>query len=242
MGRPGGAGALAETPTNNYLRVQDTGDPRDYRMRDNGSNRKIYFGHSITNEPGMDPAAADSVLDDGITISMRTRVATGVPLDDMHSDKGGGDGENKHITSPTPRPAGGQGYLGHDGGKGNFGVRRSAGDKIISFSVANVSKAVPPVVEETESMKYDPTKRFDDPALGGQAGLVMNSLVTGAGGDGNDFGDSYIAMGCGATGAMGAIDIDFLAYKPGLHDPVPEPATPALLGPGLGGLLIRRKR
>ncbi|MCK4292752.1 MAG: CotH kinase family protein, partial [Planctomycetes bacterium] len=38
-----------------------------------------------------------------------------------------------------------------------------------------------------------------------------------AGGD-NDYDDSYIAMGLGATGAMGAIDVDFFAYKPGTYE------------------------
>ena len=38
-------------------------------------------------------------------------------------------------------------------------------------------------------------------------------------GDGDDYGDNYIAMGVGATPQSGAIDIDFFGYKPGVIRP-----------------------
>jgi hypothetical protein len=39
-------------------------------------------------------------------------------------------------------------------------------------------------------------------------------------GTGNDFGTtSYLAMGVGATPQLGAIDVDFFAYKQGIHLP-----------------------
>jgi len=39
-------------------------------------------------------------------------------------------------------------------------------------------------------------------------------------GDEDDHDYGYIAMGCGNTDWSGAIDVDFFAYKPGLHAPV----------------------
>ena len=38
-------------------------------------------------------------------------------------------------------------------------------------------------------------------------------------GSGSDFDGAYIAMGCGATPQSGAYDIDFYAYKAGIHIP-----------------------
>ena len=274
--KPGGVSVLSETITSGtyltYLRLQDTGDPRDYGMSD-PSNRKLYFGHSITNEIG---ALGDAILDTGVTISFRARIPTSGLLDSLHPDGGGGI---------TPYPAAGDGYVIHDGGKGNFGVRQMSGDKTISFCLA---------------LATDDTGTADE--MAGRQGLVMNKLngtavtgnvdmqgdeagtvnileldpiewhefwitiqadTTGTGthlvtvsvdgslvqnkfyvtaGDGNEYNDSYIAMGLGSTPQSGALDIDFFAYAPGVI-PVPEPATIALLG--LGGLAllgIRKKR
>ena len=99
--------ALTEGSTD-YARFQDTGDPRDYGFSDPGSNRKVFFGHDITSE-----GASDSVLDDGVTISFRARVATGSLLDEAKPDGGGGS---------LPWPSGGDGYVTHNAGKGNFGI------------------------------------------------------------------------------------------------------------------------
>jgi hypothetical protein len=123
VGRPGGANALSESTTN-FLRLQDTGDPNDHGMSDPGSNRKIMFGHSITADIG---STGDKILDDGITISFRARISTTGPFDQLHPDGGG---------SVVPWPAGGDGYVVHNGGKSNFSVRQSNPGGIISFALA----------------------------------------------------------------------------------------------------------
>ena len=41
--RPGGVSLLGT-----YVRLQDTGDPRDYGYSDSGSNRKIYLGQDLS--------------------------------------------------------------------------------------------------------------------------------------------------------------------------------------------------
>jgi len=238
-GMPGGVSAL-----DGFLRLQDPGDPRDYAMPD-PSNRKVYFGHSITNEIG---AAVDAILDTGATVSFRARVATEPPLDNLHPDGGAGI---------AAWPAGGDGYLGHDGGKGSFGIRQLTGDKIISFSLAlasdsaflagknglvlnslngtSPSGSVDAVQSEgtLNILELDPTVwhefwitiEADVSATGTHlvkvyldGSSVSNDFIVTAG-NGNDYNDSYIAMGLGSTAQSGSIDIDYFSYKPGVFAP-----------------------
>ncbi len=235
-GRPGGVSALTEDNTT-FLRLQDSGDPRDYDMGDPGSNRKIYLGHSITTDIGAD---ADRILD-GVTVMFRARVATTAPLDDVHPDGGG---------EIAPLPAGGDGYVIHDGGKGNISIRQSDGDMVISFALALASddnelpasglvmnKLNGPVpsgdvdIQGDEPgmlniLELDPTQWHDyridiSPDSTGTGTHLVQIYLDGSSasndfivtaGDGDDFDDSYIAIGVGATPQSGAIDIDYVSY------------------------------
>jgi len=114
-GMPGGAVSLTEDGVT-FLRIQDTGDPRDYGNSD-PTNRKVYFTH-----------LTDGGLD-GATLEVRIRVATTAPLDDAHPDGGAGI---------EPWPEGGIGYHIRDGGKGMFGISDGVG--VISFSLAKAGE------------------------------------------------------------------------------------------------------
>jgi len=255
-GRPGGVSALLSAE-GGRIRLQDTGDPRDYSFGEPGSNRKIMFGHSITTDLG---AAGDAILDNGVTISFRARVATGSPLDALHPDGGAGI---------SPWPVNGDGYVIHDGGKGNFSVRQLTGDKIISFALALASDDVGTVDELAGRQglvmnKLNgkvPTDNVDlqgdepgtvkilelDPRAWHEFWITIQTDVTATGthlvrvyrdgsvtanefyvtaGVGNDYENSYLAMGVGATPQSGAIDVDFFAYKPGVVLPVAAPVRP----------------
>jgi hypothetical protein len=123
----GVTGDLSDGATT-YIRLQDPGDPTDFAMPD-PSNRKILFLHNITAE-----GASDSILDDGVSISFRARLATTGVLDAIHPDGGG---------AMSPVPATGDGYVLHDGGKGSFQIKQNAssvaGEGVISFSLATPS-------------------------------------------------------------------------------------------------------
>ena len=112
-GNPGGAVALTEDGVT-FLRIQDTGDPRDYGMGDPGSNRKVYLQRPM------------DISLDGARLEFCARVATSAPLDDLHPDGGAGI---------EPWPEGGIGYHIRDNGKGMIGIGE-AGVGIISFSLA----------------------------------------------------------------------------------------------------------
>ncbi len=125
---PGGASLLLDGITK-YLRIQDTGDPRDYdgslTSWDDPGNRKIYFGHYLSQE--LADTESLTILDDGVTLTFRARIPTaakaGGPLDPLHRDgqNVAGDYPNNGV---LPYPEGGDGYLTSDGAKGNFVIRQ----------------------------------------------------------------------------------------------------------------------
>ncbi|MHC4204172.1 MAG: LamG domain-containing protein [Planctomycetota bacterium] len=148
-GLPGGIIALSEDGVN-FIRLQETGDPRDHGQSD-PSNRKIFFTHDLTNE--IDQPVADEILSvGGITLSFRARISTTPPLDDIHPDGGG---------AVTPWPAEGNGYGVHDGGKSNFTIHQEeGGDQCISFALALANDDHPDVATY----------------MGGKDGMNMNAL------------------------------------------------------------------
>ncbi len=149
--RPGGVTVMTEWNTT-FLRIQDCGDPRDHTYTADPSNRKIMFGHDLASEQ-----MSGYFLEYGVTISFRARVATTGLLDAQYPDAAS-NGENRAVAGGTPWPAAGNGYLGHDGGKGNFVVRQMEGDSTISFSLVTAADQLSTL------------------APYGQAGLVMNGL------------------------------------------------------------------
>jgi hypothetical protein len=233
-GRPGGVSALVEGPTD-YIRIQDTGDPRDYGMGDPGSNRKLYFAHMI-----------DFALD-GAELDFRIRVPSEIPpLDPMHRDG------NPGGAYPQAWPAGGDSYNGqHDGGKGTIGIRTAAEGQISFVPVLGAGPNGEDVLVMDDNQQgfivgpagsLNAWHAFDvSIAAGGtkshQVSIIMDGnpaqvfdvQATG----GNDYAGDYVAMAQGSTGEDGAVDIDYF-YA------VPEPMTLTLLG--LGGLALIRRR
>ena len=253
--RPGGISALVEDTTT-FLRLQDTGNPTLHGFADPGSNRKIYLGHSITAD-----GFTTSILDEGVTISFRARVATS-GLDPQYPSTAG-NGENNTVPGGTAWAPERSGYLGHDGGKGNFSVRQLTGDRVISFSLVqstDLTGALAPYGTTglnlnslnggTPSGTVDPfdsegtrnvvpmanvTDAFHefwctivaDTTGGGthrveiyHDGALSPQIFHVTAGNGDDFAANYIAFGVGATPQQGAIDVDFMSYKTGVHVPL----------------------
>ena len=228
---PGGVSSITEGDVI-FSRFDDTGDPRTEGYED-PSNRKIYLTHDISDE---DPTG--SLLLDGVTLTMRTRLATTGLLDSII-------------------PPGGDGYYILDGGKANFSVR-SGGDAsaIVSFALAtstgddlaeNASGALlmnnysevgdsgdvnsnSATNEHREYALSDPTawnefwitiqdagepNQFQVDIYANGSTTAETFVVTGGNGSDGSF-PSYLGMGVHSTGQHGAMDVDFFGYKPGI--------------------------
>ncbi len=226
-GMPGGAVSLTEDGVT-FLRIQDTGDPRDYGMSD-PTNRKVYFTR-----------LADISLD-GLRLEVRARVATTAPLDDAHPDGGAGI---------EPWPAEGIGYHIRDGGKGMFGVSDGVG--IISFSLAQAGE---PMFEDVTTdvlvmnslVGTDPTSDVDTEDAAAAVALnmiaiddatqwntfVIDIVAGGAGthvvsvsvndgpaesfdvtlGSDLEAEGPFITIGSSGTGGITAFDVDYLSVQ-----------------------------
>ena len=230
VGKPGGVSALMDGATD-YIRIQDTGDPRDHGFGE-PSNRKIFLAHQI--DFGLD----------GAQLEFRARLSTGAPLDDINPD-GGGD--------TVAWPANGVGYPEpYSNGKNMIGIRDDSIDGRIGFGLAHVDQN-PDVLQVTDGDGMQTIDVGDatvwhkfnvDIAAGGVNGYLVSVSVddgvatvldVGTDNGNTDYpGLNTIAMGYGSTGGFAAADIDYI-------NAVPEPMTLTLLG--LGGLgLIRRRR
>jgi hypothetical protein len=259
---PGGVSALASGGTD-FIRLQDTGDPRDHGFPDvensAGSNRKIYLGHDIAADTGVQNPGA---ILNGVTLTFRARIATAATgiLDGQYPETAAG-GENGAEVAETPWPTGGSGQLGHDGGKGNFGVRELDTAQNVSFSLSlatdlmsdgtpfgttgltmnSLEGATPsgtvdpyqneaminvvPVADLTSFHEFWITIQPDQTGVGTHkvdvyvdGSTTANSFLVTAG-TGSDYTLSYLSMGLGATPQQAAIDVDFFAYKEGIHVP-----------------------
>jgi hypothetical protein len=230
--RPGGVSLL-----DGYIRLQDTGDPRDYGYSDPGSNRKIYLGQDISDKGG-----SDTILDDGATIHFIARIPTHGPLDLLHPDGGGGEEDY---------PAGGDGYENHDGGKGNIGIKQGAGGNI-SFSLSEAGKVL--ITEDGTEFELSTTEWHEfwvtiEKSDGGHTvsvyldGSTEANVFTVTAGGGSDFGGSYLAMGVGSTGRSGALDVAAFNFSPevkmpGGGEPAPEQPTISVVSNGDGTVTV----
>ena len=246
--RPGGAMIIEEANVN-YLRIQDTGDPRDYGYGDPGSNRKVYLGHDLTAD-----GYSDTIMDDGVTLNFRARVPSDGPLDVLHPN-------GQQANGTQPYPAGGDGYVTSDGGKGNFVIKQAAGgaiafslttatdtpngnpnDNVTNFSGLSFNEfngnAISGDVnfgqgEGANVIPFDPTVwhnfwitvEKDTAEVGTHVvriymdGSTAPTTFKATAGPGSDFGSSYLAMGATATPQNAALDIDYFRVKAGVHAP-----------------------
>jgi hypothetical protein len=286
---PGGVSALSAGATD-FIRLQDTGNPTTAPTSiPDPSNRRVYLGHNIANDAGVTSPA--SIVSGGVTLTFRARVATAAAnalIDPMFPAPAGGGLEGGGAAHGTPWPAGGSGWLGHDGGKGNFGIREASanddttrpGRGVISFSLglatdtrsdgANTpfgttglnmnsrNGTVPvatvdpfqnegtlnvlPIADLTAFHEFWITIQPDQSGGGTHKvdvfldGSEVANTFHVTSGTGNDFGGtSYLAMGVGATPQIGAIDVDFFAYKQGIHLPGGPLVPGDTDGDGIGG-------
>ncbi len=245
--RPGGLMTLTESGIT-FLRIQDTGDPRDYQtgfeFEDPGSNRKLFLMHDLTTN------APSSMLDAGVTLSFRARIPTSGTIDPLYRDS---------ETAIVPYPAAGDGYLNSNSGEGNITLRQADGGSI-AFSLtltndiaqkagtpANVAGLTmnslngPNISTDVDfgqgSNNVLPVKPTDwhefwiaiqkDPANQGTHQAVVfadGSLdpkvfkLTAGIASEMDFAN-YLALGTPATAQNGAIDLDFVAFKAGAIPP-----------------------
>ncbi|MCA9230821.1 MAG: hypothetical protein KDA57_09220 [Planctomycetales bacterium] len=164
-GGPGGVTSALIDGSASYARIQDPGDTRGNGFSSpSDPNRKLFFGHDIS-------ADGDSLLDDGITISFRTKISTGSTLDPVYTRNAGG------VT--TPWPAGGNGYTNFSNGRGMFGVNeqsssQAAGDGTATYASGFLPARIGFSLATSADLAADVGQ--PDPLGAGNGAFMLNDL------------------------------------------------------------------
>jgi hypothetical protein len=167
---PGGVGAFTDGSTT-FIRIQDPGNPQNWGWADKGAqgfiggprqegnNRKIEFFHQMSRDPAF--SGRQDILDFGVTISFRARIATAAtgPLDGIYGEGGG-------TTAPA-WPSTGKGYEVNNTGRGVFMITQTgaAGPGQLSFGLLDTNTI----------------NNLSNSAQLNKTGLVMNNQSAGPG-------------------------------------------------------------
>jgi hypothetical protein len=162
-------GAFTDGATT-FIRIQDPGLPNPFGWADKGAqlcptcprqegnNRRIEFKHEMTRDAGF--SGTPAILDDGVTISFRSRIATREtgPLDDIYPEGG---------PSVIPWPEDGIGYRIRNNGRGMFMISQNGavGPSRLAFSLMDMNSITAEGLTVTKT------------------GLVMNNQASAGGPD-----------------------------------------------------------
>jgi hypothetical protein len=178
---PGGwtlyAGSKPSDSGVTFIRMQDTGDPRTVGFKD-PSNRKLEMARSIDLVDGGGAGAYPTLLSDGFTLCFRARIPTAAKatgdLDPLFPSSG-----LPGYPGPTTYPAGGDGYVTYNGGKGNIFIHDQspapAGNATYGASIAF-------------SLTQTNDNNGASATIAGFAGLTMNELNGSVANDNVNFG------------------------------------------------------
>lgn len=173
---PGGVETYTDSGTS-YLRIQDPGQPAGYGWvdkgvqgfpggaRQEGNNRKIQFHHPLAHD---DPNVDSAVLDNGITIAFRARIATAAtgPVDNIFPETCGAC----NLGDTEPWPDDGIGYGVVNDGRGMIHLTQSGPNfGQMSFSLLDTNAITENIVAG------DPNA-----ATLTRTGLVMNNRANSA--------------------------------------------------------------
>jgi hypothetical protein len=188
------------------ISIEDTGDPRNAGFADPGSNRKIYLQYGVPSDA--------NIFEEGVTFTARLRI------------------------NPNPVDAPADGYTLHDGSKGNVGIVHDAVPLNFSFALdtggllyfANEAQEPLEVGDEFQFHSIWATAKLAGDVCsvnvyvdGDLAPAFSGDIALGDGSDGEY--PNYVAVGMGSTGRDGAVQVDYVGHKLGIHVPASETAV-----------------
>jgi len=197
------------------ISIEDTGDPRNAGFAD-PSNRKVYLENEVD--------FAGNMFADGVTFIARWRI------------------------NPDPIEAPADGYTMHDGGKGHVGIVHGGVPGNLSFCLdtggmlyfgQDGAEQKMEIGDEFQFHAIWVTATLDEVVVyldGELEPIFEDSITYGTGSDGDIY-PNYVTVGLGSTGRDGAIQVDYIGYKIGIHTPEPLAVNPADRLPSLWGKL-----